>query len=546
MGNVLDSFPIGVRDISSLEDQNPAVQLFGRRFFGDQPSLEVLSEFLLVLTSTKNIGHDSVETLFPTINCLKNWKSEILSYEPKAKLNLKLFAFLGSSRLETRHATHRKHCEELWAEMKTKIVASDLEKDEVLRILSNLFLGFWGNGAERTWCAQTFLPVSKSLLTTESIWNESAARRDTNADSWNYILDNFNAFVSVNKHRFLARGGEMLYLHICNALRQPQQKLQEWFDTHAAGGQTLAALLTHEERDPALLLKALQSGFESLFRQTPKTFDQLADFIDSGIDAQTAQSSDMTNGEPRRAKCGWCPEASWREGYLFAVELKRILSANIDVIEAVDLMEVACALHIMRSLAAQSLRAVSNNTSDGFDYRIIVSDIDGDHRRIKEFSRLSLNQVCRDIHAALRLPEIQDSLDQSKLPKIYKEADDRYGRKLYLRIGKAIGLIVPRRGAGMRVVITDKILRYLLLSLVPGQRMTIDTFKRQVELHHGLVFEEGALQAARTPPGKAELLDSSDNADSHLERMLDASGVLVRLSDSCSLVRNPFFKEPQS
>jgi hypothetical protein len=76
--------------------------------------------------------------------------------------------------------------------------------------------------------------------------------------------------------------------------------------------------------------------------------------------------------------------------------------------------------------------------------------------------------------------------------------------------------------------------------------MTIDTFKRQVELHHGLVFEEGALQAARTPPGKAELLDSSDNADSHLERMLDASGVLVRLSDSCSLVRNPFFKEPQS
>jgi len=338
----------------------------------------------------------------------------------------------------------------------------------------------------------------------------------------------------------------MLYLHICNALRQQPKKLQEWFDSHTAGGQTLTALLTHEEKDPALLLKALQSGFESLFQQIPKTFDQLADFIDSGVDAQTAQSSDMTNGEPRRAKCGWCPEVSWREGYLLAVELKRILSANIDVIEAVDLLEVACALHIMRSLAAQSLRAVSNGTSDGFDYRIIVSDIDGNHRRIKEFSRLSLNQVCRDIHAALRLPEIQDSLDQSKLPKIYKEADDRYGRKLYLRIGKAIGLIVPRRGAGMRVVITDKILRYLLLSLVPGQRMTIDTFKRQVELHHGLVFEEGALQAARNPPGKAELLDSSDNADSHLERMLDAAGVLVRLSDSCSLVRNPFFKEPQS
>lgn len=548
MAKKIESFPLGVRDPSNKEDKNPAVQLFGRRFFADQPPLEILSEFLLVMTSRKHIGGDSIENLFPSVSQLRRWSghSNKLSYEAKAKLNLKLFAFLGSSRLETRHASHRKHCEDLWEALRTRINPNDMEKDEALSILSNLFLGFWGNGSERTWCAQTFLPFCKSVLTTESIWNESEARRQHNSESWEFVIDHFNDFFSVNKHRFLARGGEVIYLHLCNALRQDPKTLQAWFKTHTAGDHSLDDLLTPEEKDPCALHAALQAGFDKMFNQTPQTLNKLADFIDTGVESQTSQSSDEHDDKPRLATCGWCPAESWREGYLLAVELKRILSANIDVIETIDLLEIACAMHVMRSLVAQSFRLTSEDNSDGFDYRLLVSGAEGASRRIKEFSRLSLNQVCHQIHAALRIPEIKDKIDQSSLTKIYKEADDRYGRKLYLRIGKSLGLIIPRRGTGIRVVLTDKILRYLLLSLVSGQRMTLDTLKRQIELHHGLVFEESALSASRELGKQKELLESTEYADNHLEQMLDASGVLVRLSDSCSLVRNPFCRETQA
>lgn len=539
MVNLDKSFPIGIRDVSSKEDKNPAVQLFGRRFFSDQPPLEILSEFLLVMTSRKNIGTEPIESLFPEINRLRQWSENVeeLSYEPKAKLNLKLFAFLGSSRLETRHESHRKHCEELWESLRSKINSGDIEKDETLRILSNLFLGFWGNGAERTWCAQSFLPFCKSVLTTETIWKKSKA---SGIRDWECALELFQ----YTQRLFLARAGEMLYLHLCNALRQTPQTLQAWFITHRAGGQSLDNLLMQEEKDPTTLLASLQTGFEKLFNQTPQTLDKLANFIDTTVESHTAECSDLdARGEPRKAFCGWCPAESWREGYLLAVELKRILSANIDSIETVDLLEIACAMHVMRSLAAQSYRATSEDETDGFDYRILVSDVEGTKRRIKELSRASLNQICRQIYTAIRIPKIKDTLDQQKLASIYKEADDRYGRKLYLRLGKSLGLIVPRRGAGIRVVLTDRILRYLLLSLVPGRRMTLDTLKHQIELHHGLVFEEGGLRAAREMEKQKELLDSSEYADNYLEQMLDASGVLVRLSDSCSLVRNPFCKE---
>jgi len=548
MANLLASFPPGVRDPASKEDKNPAVQLFGRRFFSDQPPLEILSEFLLVMTSRKKVGSVAIDSLFPSMDQLQDWSHHpsSLDYEPKAKLNLKLFAFLGSSRLETRHESHRQHCEELWDALRTHINSSDMEKDEALRILSNLFLGFWGTGAERTWCAQTFLPFCSSVLTTESIWNATEARRQRQSGSWEFVIEHFNEFYSVNKHRFLARGGEVIYLHICNALRQDESTLQAWFKSRTVGGYALADLLTREEQDPVKLHAALQAGFAKFFSQTPQTLDKLTDFIDTGVESQTSFSSDTNNGSPRTASCGWCPAESWREGYLLAVELKRVLSANIDVIETVDLLEVACAMHVMRSMAAQSFRATAEVSSDGFDYRLLVSDDGGSNRRVKEFSRLTLNQVCRQIHAALRMPEIKDKLDQGDLQKIYKEADDRYGRRLYLRIGKSLGLIIPRRGAGIRVVLTDKILRYLILSLVPGQRMTFDTFKRQMELHHGLVFEENALSACRGLSGETDLLESSEYADSHLEQMLDASGVLVRLSDSCSLVRNPFCMEAQA
>ncbi|HPI26452.1 MAG TPA: hypothetical protein PLO57_08325, partial [Candidatus Cloacimonadota bacterium] len=84
---------------------NPAIRLFGNRFSNDQTSLELLCEFMMVATSTKKIDDTEFTSVFPPLQLLMEWINAELEYAPKARLNLKLFAFLSASRLDSRHLT---------------------------------------------------------------------------------------------------------------------------------------------------------------------------------------------------------------------------------------------------------------------------------------------------------------------------------------------------------------------------------------------------------------------------------------------------------
>ncbi len=164
------------------EDFNPAIRLFGRRFFGDQSVAELLLEFLLVATSPKTIGEHAVasESLLPEFEVLRSWPpSRPLQYAPKARLNLKLFAFLGASKLETRHHSHRQHYRALIQAMSQpdKLnISGTADANDVLQTLENLFLGFQSVGGQRTWCAQAFLPISRNVIGAETLWNDTEAR----------------------------------------------------------------------------------------------------------------------------------------------------------------------------------------------------------------------------------------------------------------------------------------------------------------------------------------------------------------------------------
>jgi hypothetical protein len=107
----LNYFPYTPDDVKAM--QNPAIQLYGNRLFSDQTISELLSEFLLVVFSPKRAGYTVFETALPSREQLFAWDNEPLKYAPKARLNLKLFSFLGASRLESRHQTHRVHHEQL-------------------------------------------------------------------------------------------------------------------------------------------------------------------------------------------------------------------------------------------------------------------------------------------------------------------------------------------------------------------------------------------------------------------------------------------------
>ena len=545
------SFPKEVYKEDEIDDSNPSIRLFGRRFCDDQQVMDLLSEFLLVATSEKKI-FERFDGFLPKNSELLEWReqSRALYYYPKCRINLKLFSFLSSSPLGTRHEIHRQHGDALLQMLASKLdLDNENEKKDFLQTLSSLFLGFWGTGSKRTWCAQTFYPFCRTALCAEVIWKAIPAKREK-LTSWQDMLDKFSNCFGLDQHVVLCRGGEALFLQICNALTQTKEEVAQWLHEREERGVPIG--LCEDEKDPQLLRDQLEKCFGEYFSHTG-SLEKVMEFIDSGVDGDTAQVSDHSSGEDRSIKCGWIPRESWREGYLFAVEVKRILSAKIGIMETAEMLMAACAMQVMRSLAAQSYRhsQVACDENDGFDYRILLCDSASRNRKLKKFSTESLSEIVKVIQQTIRkdetLQRVRELADKEPTPEkrekkfasIYKDADS-YGFKLYRKIGKSIGLVVPQTGRWVRYTLTDKILRYLVISLVPNERMTLETFKKQMEAHHGFVFDLERLAVSRNWLSRSEELKGSASSNEFLERMLDASGVLVRLSDSCSLVKNPY------
>ena len=144
-----------------------------------------------------------------------------LEYAPKARLNLKLFAFLGASKLDTRHEAHRQHYRQLIRDLSSPehLSKGSLGTEEILKTLENLFLGFQSVGGQRTWCAASFLPIAREVIADESIWRVTAARAGE-VNGWDGALEYF----SHTQQLFLARSGALLFLQILNALRTDEDK----------------------------------------------------------------------------------------------------------------------------------------------------------------------------------------------------------------------------------------------------------------------------------------------------------------------------------
>jgi len=546
------------------DDRNPAVQLMGRRFFADQTVPELLVELLLVASSPKRVrgpepdqrGLTRIDEsqVFPEMDLLRNWPDGgALEYAAKARLNLKLFAFLGASKLETRHSSHRQHYRDLLGALQDPeklLVSGSVDRDDVVRTLQDLFLGFQGVGGDRTWCAQAFVPIARTVIGAETLWNDTQAQRD-GVREWDEVMDRFLHFFSLSRHRFLARGGELLYLQLCNALRQDATRLDQWA---AESGMSL----NERERNPQRLHEALHAGINSVLDACPATIEKLAAFIDRGVEPVTAERTDSDGGAARFTRCGWCPTESWPEGLLFAVELLRLCEAVIDPIERLELMETACAMQVLRSLCAQSARYVDwpqtqRANAGPLGYAWAVSDAEGKQSEAKWISRRCVMAVQRMIHEAIRRPDILAVVGDQKRDSEsrgqrwsdpYREADSRYGHKLFLTIAKRLGLIVPKRGAGARFVLNDRLIRFLVMTVVrPGERVRYDTFKDLIFAHYGIAVDDRRIGNTCEWCGNGRLTTLGGESDGWVVEMLEAAGLLVRLSDACSLVVNPFCDE---
>ncbi|MEZ8965070.1 hypothetical protein BCS96_09175 [Vibrio breoganii] len=507
---------------------NSAITLYGRRFYKDQTPVEYLAELLLVFLSPKTSDGGLKYSFQLNLNDV--------GYYPEDHVALKLFTFYPSSKLETRHNAHQAKYLEAITQVKEDIEGgSDSQKDDTIRILQSLFSGFTGVAKNRTWATYSFLPAAPSLISRELAWRHTAAKKDNNAIDWDTSVKYFDT----SSHLFMARGGELLFLQLAYLFSLNIKDVSQDLRIKNSKDYSHIADLDLNE-----LKTSLESSLKNLLSGSLKPIEKLSSFLEASLSDVALHSDD--NSKPKKATLGWVPKASVPEAFLFATELNNICRSSHSELDKLEMMQLLCCLHILRSLSFQSQRlGNSKDLTPGFigNYAWIISDPDAPYsspsRRLSQTSFDGIESllfgVLRIVHGITRPNEQYND----------KEADD-HGFKIFRKIGKEIGLIIPRTGQGQRFVLSPALLRVLVAAVVkPGERIRLTDFYRRIFAHYGIAISSQQLTVAiNWSSTKKNNRDYAVTTESlWIEEALKQGGFLVELSDAVSIVHNPSNKD---
>jgi len=506
----------------------PVQELFGNRFYSDQTTIEILSEFLLISTSPekkivefdKSKDEFSYTSVFPEKWLLDSVTSGAIEYKQESRINLKLFAILLNSGNPNPYPGHKLQYDSITKNVMASTQILDVQKvgspEDVIAILSNLFMGFQGIGANRDWCAQSFIPVTKNLLAGETIWKSTQAKRKNLTD---FSVDSIKPFFERSSRNFYSHGGELLYLQLLLLMNQTEQSISEWLESNY---EYRKLKISKEEKNPEYLLRHIEAGiYRILNEKSPKMLGELAEFIDN---------SGTSFGLTQFTRAGWIPEAVWEEGYFFALDLVRIFETEFDVIEWLKMLEMACVMQVFRTFLRNSARYL------GTELPLLATvSTECQDRRLKLISKHSLKHCQLMIHSAIEMKAKDIRMDSVKG---LRNMHQKYGDKVFLKLAKSLQFVVPMKGDTEHFVMTKTMLTYLVITtLKPNEKISFQSFLGEVRTKHGLVFDEkGFNEVNRVTNTRQEI--SNGMIPPWLPKMLDECGFLIPLSDSLSLVVN--------
>jgi hypothetical protein len=528
---LFDRFPATV---DQNEDQmNPAIRLYGRRFYKDQTPVEYLTEFLLVFSAPKKnpkVGLGSELNDFKFALDVDN-----PGYFPEDRLALKLFSFFAGSKLETRHYAHKQGYMDVLEQLKMGVSGGSIgEKEEAVRLLQSLFNGFVGVAKNRTWVTYSFLPVTSNLLSRELNWLHSKAQKETNLQSWKNLVEDNGLptpyrFFAHDRHNFMARGGELLYLQLVNLFTQP--------DASDINQLLANSSYAHLPKDYSIVRQHLENDLRTMLEDSTKQLGLLVQWAEDSL------SNYKLNAEPKVSNLGWVPAITRTEALLFAVEMESICASSIGVLDKLDLLQTLCCMQVLRSLCFQARRVdEAELKTPGFcgNYAWIVTDPNvKTGTPIRQMAQNSFNKIDEMLYRVLRSPVLYP--DSQPADKDLKNGDENVF-KHFRKFSKEIGLVVPRLGKGQRFTLHQGLLRFLVAALVkPGKRIRLTDFYQRVFAHYGIALGGEQLAVALNWCGHEQSNGSyaiSSNT-AWVEEALQQGGFLVELSDAVSMIKNP-------
>lgn len=481
--------------------------LFGHRIQPSQTKYEYLIEFLQVAISPKMIEYNGkrYECMFPVNEERCDNK---MQYFPVTRMGLKRFIFFSKSKLDGKANVDKKAYEECLKELETHMSGGNAEQyQNTLVILQSLLNGFSAVNQKRSWFDQNMLPVCPEVILPEGMGIKSW-RQDMKFGHEAEVDLKFD----FKKYTYMCRGGEVYYLHLLNAINE-YPEYQEII----------------EKRIMDMLTSFPQ--FSCLCNFIQNTWD---DFMAISPEDKKILSKDL----------GAIPTSFAVRNKYTLIELDNFLSSKCHPFEKMSILANGLLLQLLRMMYLASATLKSSNCW--------LVDVDSKEYDNFEMKKAAINAFKRNeetistyLYNGLKQPKpvwVDSSKEEVKIIK--DAAEDSY--KLFRKLGKSLGIIIPNTGTGMRFSVSEDIIKFLVLSIIkPKHMITLDLFMDQLYEHYGMVIgvpQYRKEMAAGMLPSVNDLSFMKENQNAFAEKLKEC-GFLRDLSDATSIVENPYEKE---
>lgn len=497
-------------------DYKPAKQiplqsyLFGHRIQDSQTKYEYLIEFLQVAISPKAVEYNNkhYDCMFP-VN--EEHCDNRMQYYPVSRIGLKRFVFFPKSKLDGKAAVDRKAYEECLKALEARIVNGNaLQIKNALLIIQNLLNGFSAVNQNRSWFDQNMLPVCPEVILPEGMGIKSLRQGMT----FQQCDPDIDSKFDFKKYTYMCRGGEVYYLHLLNAINQfPKYK------------------------------DLIEKRIREMITSFPQ-FSCLCNFVQDTWDEFMAVSPE--DKKTLSKDLGAIPTSFKVRNKYTLEELENFLNSKCHPFEKMETFANGLILQMLRMMYLSASTEKSSNC-----WLIDVNCKGYENTEIKKAAISAFKRNEETISTYL-----YDGLDAEKpewvanngdeVKTIKAAADDSY--RLFRKLGKSLGIIIPNTGTGMRFSLSEDIVKFLVLSIIPPKHMiTLDEFMDLLHEHFGMVIGAAQYRKEMTNnmlPPISDLSFMEENKNAFSEKLKEC-GFLRDLSDATSIVENPYDKEEE-
>ena len=482
-----------------------AIQLFGNRINAGQTLGEYLLEFLLVFAASKannGEGRFKFHTKEQVEKAEDAGNTDGLNYFTVPRNGLKRFIFYNRSKQDSHTAVD----DEAYQSM-MKMLTDKCEDPEWVYMLQDLLYGYALVIKKRGWYAQSLAPIAPELLFPETLGLNARKAKSFNTDPINVETD-----FSYGNHDFLARGGEMYYLHLLYGIYKTEEGKQ--------------------------YAKIIESGIYNMLTARSSGFSTIASKLQNWwLENQEIDQQDEKNLSKliRKMNLGFLQDGFGRRSVYSLEELSCFLSNELHPIQRIELMTKGLVLTLLRCMHLQAYYKVYPHEQNGPEW-ILDLRAENATSNVAKLAAQSYRAAYAEFGNALNI--LAQNIEDEKLR--FKSVSDgmKDSADVFKKMGKEIQLVIPPKGAYERFSLSEDLVRYLVLSLIPPTtKMTFDSFLQKLYDHFVMVIGPEQYNSKTAESGmKGYLAENKDQ----FQEFLKSCGLLRDLSDATSIVVNPY------